>query len=66
MAAWIAAIAASLAFLVSLGVFLLQLGDRRRRQASLVSAWVSAVDSGVTASVCTVYLRVANHSDEPV
>ena len=65
-AAWIAAISASLAFLVSLGVFSQQISDRRRKQASQVSAWVTKMDSSPTATTSVVHFTIANHSDEPV
>jgi hypothetical protein len=41
LAAWLAALGATAAFLVSLMVFVVQIQDRRRRQASMVSGWVT-------------------------
>jgi hypothetical protein len=65
-AAWLATIGALAAFLVSLWVFIVQLLDRRRRQASMVSGWVTSIDSGRAATECVVHFTVANRSDEPV
>src|ERR1700677_3880594 len=62
----ISAVASSFAFVVAMGVFLLQLRDRRRHQATLVSAWATRVDTSPTATDCTVHYVFANNSTEPI
>lgn len=56
---WLAAIGTTLAFFVAFGVLLLDVRERRRRQASQVSAWLERGKSSAT-------LHVANSSDVPV
>jgi hypothetical protein len=53
---WIAAIGTTLAFFVTLVVLFLDRGERRRRQASQVAAWLARGETHVT-------LYLANSSD---
>ena len=80
-AAWGAALGAFLAFFVALGVFALQIKDRRRIQASKVSGWVVSLEGPTERAILggdsecdpgnihprgRVRFKVANHSDEPI
>jgi hypothetical protein len=79
-AAWLAAFGAILAFIVALGVFGLQIKDRRRQQATEVCAWVDNVITAHTQGArfgptpprqlaideMRVSIHVANQSKEPV
>jgi hypothetical protein len=56
---WLAAIGTTLALFVAFSVLLLDVRERRRRQASQVTAWLERGESSVT-------LHVANSSDVPV
>jgi len=56
---WIAAVGTTLAFFVAFAVLILDLKERRRRQASEVAAWFERTEDGVI-------LRVINSSDVPI
>ena len=79
-AAWAAAIGALLAFFVALGIFVVQIKDRRRVQATQVCAWVDNVTTARTQAAefgprvtrrlnideVRVSIHAVNQSKEPV